>query len=142
MGPVLFADTYFFIARLWPRDQHHARAVAWEQYLLRNQLKVVTTEAVLWEILNALSHRRTRRLALDAYRAIHADPSIEVIGFDSAPTTDAIELYRDRDDKDWGITDCLSFAVMGQRGIAEALTADNHFTQAGFTGLLLQDPRE
>lgn len=142
MGPVLFADTYFFIARLWPRDQHHARAIAWEQYLLRHQLKVVTTDAVLWEILNALSHRRTRRLALDAYRAIYADPSIEVIRFDSSPTPDAIQLYSERDDKDWGVTDCLSFTVMRQRAIADALTADTHFIQAGFAALLLQDPSQ
>lgn len=140
MGPVLFADTYFFIARLWPRDPHHDRAVAWERYILGHQLTVVTTEAVLWEFLNALSHRRTRRVGLEGYRAVHADPLIEVAGFETSSTNRAVQLYAERDDKDWSLTDCLSFTVMHQRAVAEALTADNHFTQAGFAPLLLQDP--
>jgi predicted nucleic acid-binding protein len=39
-------------------------------------------------------------------------------------------------DKPWGLTDCLSFIVMQERGITEALTADEHFRQAGFVPLL------
>ncbi len=41
-----------------------------------------------------------------------------------------------RRDKDWGLTDCLSFVVMEREGINAALTADKHFEQAGFTALL------
>ena len=140
MGPVLFADTYFFIARLWPRDAHHARAIAWGDYLLRTRRAVLTTEAVLWELLNAFAARKTRGLAYEAYRAIHADPSIEVIPAGDGSEARAVQLYADHHDKDWGITDCLSFVVMRQRGVAEPLTADKHFTQAGFTALLLHDP--
>ena len=46
------------------------------------------------------------------------------------------DLYAQRLDKDWSLTDCISFVVMRERGIAEALTADHHFEQAGFTILL------
>lgn len=45
--------------------------------------------------------------------------------------------YRDRPDKDWSLTDCLSFEVMSERGVTTALTADRHFTQAGFQAILL-----
>jgi len=48
-----------------------------------------------------------------------------------------LALYRGRQDKDWGLTDCLSFALMEQEGMREALTADVHFRQAGFRALLL-----
>jgi uncharacterized protein len=100
---------------------------------------VLTTEAVLWELLNAFAARKTRGLAYEVYREIHADPSIEVTHAGEGSEARAIQLYADHHDKDWGITDCFSFVVMQQRGLAEALTADKHFTQADFTALLLHD---
>ncbi len=53
------------------------------------------------------------------------------------PTLDvASEMYRRRADKEWSLTDCTSFVLMGRRGVTEALTADHHFEQAGFVALL------
>ena len=51
----------------------------------------------------------------------------------------ALQCYKMRTDKEWGITDCISFVVMEEYGLTEALTADKHFRQAGFKALLLQD---
>lgn len=48
----------------------------------------------------------------------------------------AVQLYSDRDDKEWGLIDCMSFVVMGDQGLTDALTADTHFRQAGFNVLL------
>ena len=56
----------------------------------------------------------------------------EVVGFDPKVQQAGFELYESRLDKDWSLTDCVSFAVMTQRGLTEALTADHHFEQAGF----------
>jgi predicted nucleic acid-binding protein len=50
---------------------------------------------------------------------------------------EAMECYRSRTDKTWGLTDCTSFLIMEQKSIAEALTADRDFRQAGFNALLL-----
>lgn len=47
-----------------------------------------------------------------------------------------IELYSQRPDKNWSLTDCISFQVMKSFGITEALTGDHHFEQAGFVALL------
>ena len=49
----------------------------------------------------------------------------------------AIELYQNRDDKEWGLTDCSSFVTMTRRGLTAALTTDKHFRQAGFHPLIL-----
>ncbi len=49
---------------------------------------------------------------------------------------EGIALYLGRPDKDWSLTDCISFVVMEREGLREALTADRHFIQAGFTALL------
>jgi hypothetical protein len=45
-------------------------------------------------------------------------------------------LYADRPDKYWSLTDCISFVVMKDHQITEALTGDHHFEQAGFVALL------
>ena len=45
-------------------------------------------------------------------------------------------LFSARLDKEWSMTDCISFAVMQREGLNEALTADHHFEQAGFVALL------
>jgi predicted nucleic acid-binding protein len=47
-----------------------------------------------------------------------------------------VDLYQNRDDKEWSLTDCISFVVMTREGITEALTGDHHFEQAGFSILL------
>ena len=49
----------------------------------------------------------------------------------------ALQLFQARADKEWGLTDCVSFVVMQERAITDALTADAHFQQAGFRSLLL-----
>ena len=50
------------------------------------------------------------------------------------------ELYGDRPDKSWSLTDCISFVVMTERGISDALTGDHHFVQARFRALHLPSP--
>jgi predicted nucleic acid-binding protein len=55
---------------------------------------------------------------------------------DGATFVQGVELYRNRSDKDWSLTDCISFVVMTREGITEALTADRDFEQAGFKALL------
>jgi hypothetical protein len=47
-----------------------------------------------------------------------------------------VELYATRPDKEWSLTDCISFVVMEREGLTDALTGDRHFEQAGFKVLL------
>src|SRR5947199_324028 len=49
---------------------------------------------------------------------------------------DGIQLYSQRPDKEWSLTDCVSFVAMQRREITDALTKDHHFEQAGFVALL------
>jgi predicted nucleic acid-binding protein len=64
-------------------------------------------------------------------------PDIEVVPVDSALLDRAVALYGARMDKEWGLTDCISFVVMQERGLTNTLTADRHFLQAGFHNLLV-----
>jgi uncharacterized protein len=44
-------------------------------------------------------------------------------------------------DKAWGLVDCISFIVMREAGVNQALTFDQHFVQAGFQALMREIPR-
>jgi len=135
-----FADTSFRMALSRKRDQYNRDAIAWNQFVIRSRSNIVTTEAVLWEWLNGLSDASTRGVAAEGYRRAHADARIEVVPFQPELIDSAVQLYRTRPDKDWSLTDCLSFVVMERRHLTEALTTDGHFEQAGLKVMMLAEP--
>jgi uncharacterized protein len=132
-----FADTSFRIGLSSRRDQYHSQAIAWHSALMRTSIKIVTTEAVLWEWLNALAAATARAIAAEGYRQAPADSRVEVVTFDPELNVAAVDLYRSRGDKDWSLTDCLSFVVMERRRLTEALTTEHHFEQTGMKALML-----
>ena len=67
-----FADTSYWMALSRRRDQYNRHAVAWNQFVIRTKSIIVTTEAVLWEWLNAFSDASTRAVAAEGYRRAHA----------------------------------------------------------------------
>ena len=100
---------------------------------------LVTTQAVILEIGNALSRQRYRRAAVKLLNSLEADPNVEIVPLSQQLYTRAFQLYCSRPDKEWGLVDCVSFIIMQDRGITEALTADEDFQQAGFRALLRED---
>jgi predicted nucleic acid-binding protein len=130
----LFIDTVFVQALLDRNDQWHVAAKALRPLLDRAR-EVFMTEAILVEIGNALS-TRDRAGAVDFIQGCYESPKIRVIGIDTGRLLKALALYRDRTDKRWGLTDCISFVVMDEFGLTAALTADEHFVQAGFRALM------
>lgn len=142
MGPdpePLFLDTAYVNALINTRDQWHEAAVRWEQRLAVDRRRLMTTEFVLVEIADGLAVVRFRVQAAQLIVALQASLLVEIIPASSKLFTAALELYRSRPDKDWGLTDCASFVVMRERALSEALTTDEHFRQAGFRALLLED---
>ena len=69
---------------------------------------------------------------------LRANPNITITAASAELFERGCRLYADRPDKDWSLTDCISFVVMEEKAITEALTADHHFEQAGFNALLLK----
>ena len=67
---------------------------------------------------------------------IESDPSIEIVEITKELCQKGMELFRNREDKDWGLIDFISFVVMAEHRITKALTADEHFQQCGFRALL------
>jgi uncharacterized protein len=135
-GDELFLDTSYAIALSTPRDQFHARAINLASEIKKSQARLVTTRAVLLEIGNSMSRLRYRSAAMGLLWMVEADPMVEVLPMSEELYTRALELYCDRADKEWGLTDCASFVVMSDRVLTLALTADEHYRQAGFRPLL------
>lgn len=133
----LFLDTYFVQALLNARDADHQRALSLLPQVKR-ATEVVTTEAVLIEVANALSGAaRLRRLAAAFLRRSYSEPNLTVVSIDTSLLMRALDLYESREDKEWGLTDCISFLVMREANLVEAATGDKHFKQAGFRALML-----
>ncbi|WP_224411116.1 type II toxin-antitoxin system VapC family toxin [Oscillatoria salina] len=132
----VFLDTSFAIALSSITDRHHARAVQLSHQLEASKARLVTTQAILLEIGNALSQSKYRRGAILLLESLQADPNVEIVLLTENLYIAALKLFKQRQDKEWGLVDCLSFVVMQNRGITDALTADRHFQQAGFRALL------
>ena len=131
---VVFADTGYWVAVLNPKDQLHERAKEVSKGL--GQVRILTSEMVLDELLAALSKPPSRDSAVRCVEGILENPNVEVVPQTSIQFREAFEMYKTRTDKEWSLTDCASFVLMKSRGIKEALAHDNHFTQAEFTALL------
>jgi predicted nucleic acid-binding protein len=130
---VVFADTFYFVALLNPRDQHHTRAVEASRTL---NDRLVTTHWVLVELADAFSSIPLRTHAAAFVVGLTANPAVEVVADPLVWYRAGLALYGNRSDKEWSLTDCISFAIMESRGIREALTGDHHFAQAGFVAIL------
>ena len=132
-----FLDTAYVLALLNPNDIYHKQAKVLLP-LIRNAQEVWITEAILVEIGNALA-RSNRSLAVAFINSCYITPNVKVVLVDSALLRRAIDFYQVREDKEWGLTDCISFIVMEDNGLTEALTTDEHFLQAGFQTLLREE---
>ena len=131
----VFADAAYWIGLFNPKDDLHEAAVAASQGLVKTRL--VTSEMVLTEVLNGFAKYPTLRgKVVTAVDAIAADPNTEVAPQTAVLFREALALYRQRQDKEWGLTDCSSFVIMRRLGLTESLTFDHHFEQAGFVALL------
>lgn len=126
----MFVDTGYAIALINQNDQHHQQALQLsEKY---EGYPVITTDAVLLEIGNALS-RVARQEAATIINYFQTAQEATVISLSPELLNAAIQMYETHQDKTWGLVDCLSFVVMKQQQISVALAFDRHFIQAGFT---------
>lgn len=126
----VFADTFYFIAQFNPADEAHVRAKAFTDSF---DGQLITTEWVLVEVGDAFSRLPNRIRFVNFYQLLQRTSGIAIVPVELAG---GFQLFANRPDKEWSLTDCLSFVAMQAAGINEALTGDRHFEQAGFVALL------
>lgn len=135
MNPI-FLDASGLIAVANTDDQWHAPAEsAWNDLVASNH-PLITTSLVLFELGDGLSRINQRSLAILLYDRLRNSPRLQVVSATAELESAAWELFRQRPDKTWGVTDCASFITMRQLGIKAAFTVDRHFEQAGFQRLI------
>src|SRR5258706_5914081 len=134
---MIFADTGYFIALFTPGDDLHQRAIAWSAHL--NE-PLLVTEYVLLECVNNFSRPNDRPSAHALVEHVRSNAAFELIHASRQLFEAGLRLHRDRSDKEWSLTDCISFTLMRERRIERALAYDHHFQQARFDALLRKDP--
>jgi len=132
----IFADTFYWIALLNPRDQAHDLALSASKAL--GAVRIVTTEEVLTELLNFFGSRGPylRRAAAALVDRMQSDRRIQVVPQTHAGFLAGCLLYQARPDKGYSLTDCISMDVMRRDGLSDVLASDEHFPQEGFCCLL------
>ena len=129
----VFADSFYFLA-LWNADDRgHAKALAFTSGYREAML---TTDWVVVELGDALARPPNRERFLRLFQVLQQQPELTIIPASRLLLQQGLNLYENRPDKEWSLTDCISFAVMQKEGLTEALTGDKHFEQAGYVALL------
>ncbi|MGA2063708.1 MAG: PIN domain-containing protein [Thermoguttaceae bacterium] len=135
MSPV-FLDTSGLIAVINVDDHWHTRAEAVWLALVGSPVTLLTTSLVLIEIGDGLARIGTRQLARQLRASLLSSPRVEVLQTTADDEARAWDLYGRRADKEWGVTDCVSIVMAGDRRIEDVFGMDHHFEQAGFKLLL------
>lgn len=132
----VFVDTHFWVAMVNPQDQWHSASEKAKKVL--GDAMLVTTDEVLIELMNAFGNRgdQVRRAAVDAVEAILNNPNVRVLPQTRDGFLAGIKRYKERMDKGYSLTDCISMNVMESQGLREVLTNDHHFEQEGYVALV------
>jgi predicted nucleic acid-binding protein len=133
-------DTSFIVALENKDDLHHTRAKALDSKLLAEKSVLLFHWGILLEIADGYARISRRAKGLQLLAKFESEEGYRLSPITVPLFNESLDLYRRRNDKEWSLTDCISFALMKQEGVTEALTADAHFRQAGFTALLLENP--
>lgn len=132
----VFVDTAAWLALLNSRDVYHETANQVMSTLRQQKVQLMTTEFVLLEVADALAAPAFRQQTIQFINSLKDIPFLTIVPINKGLYDSAWELYSNRFDKEWGLTDCSSFVMMEQEEIVTAFTTDHHFVQAGFQKLL------
>ena len=134
----VFVDTGGWAALFVSGERGHSTAVQLYQQLRSEGRRFVTTNYVLVELVALFSSplRLPRATQFHYIDSIRASKILEIVHVSAELDTAAFSFLKARPDKEWSLVDAVSFLVMQERGITEALATDHHFEQAGFIRLV------
>ena len=132
----VFVDTAAWLALINVDDNFYLQARQVRQKLQQDNCSLVTSSFVLLEVADALTTSKVRSQTVNFINRLGNLSGLKIIPISQSLFDCGWQLYSHRLDKDWGLTDCISFVIMQQEGITIAFTSDKHFEQAGFTRLL------
>lgn len=136
MGREVFIDTSGFYALLIKDDDQHQRAAKLLKDAEKGRRRFVTTDYVLDETVTLLMARSHAALVGPLLAATLHSQACRIEWTDPERFSQTTDFVLKRLDQGWSFTDCLSFVVMKNLRLREALTKNRHFAQAGFLPLL------
>jgi uncharacterized protein len=127
-----FVDTSAWYPLLSSTHPDHEPLAGALRALIADRRRLVTTNLIVAETHALLIRRAGSRAALGFAATVAQAPNL-VVRSSEALEQVAINDWLERfTDQDFSFADAVSFAVMAERGIEEALTLDHHFEVAGF----------
>ena len=130
-------DTSFVLALENRDDPFHEIAKSLANDFNGENCILILHWGILLEIGDGYARVERREKGCGLLAKLRKEAGFRIVPLTETLLQEAIALYSERGDKNWGLTDCVSFVLMRQEGVVEALTADVHFRQAGFRALLL-----
>lgn len=128
----LFVDTSAWYPAVVGAHADHSAVARVLEDAVRAGVRLVTTNLVIMETQALLMHRVDRTIALTFARTVYEPPMLVVHSTPEIERRAIAEWMTRYSDQDFSFADAVSFAVMKQRGITQALTLDRHFVTAGF----------
>jgi hypothetical protein len=136
MASEIFLDTSGFFALMDARHSAHLKARHWLGSQ-RGRARPVTTEWIVGETCTLLVARKRPHLVARFLDYLEQSTALLVLNPDEGLLVSAKQLICRQAEQGYSFVDCLSFCVMKERSISQALTADEHFRKAGFSALLV-----
>jgi len=128
----VFLDTGYLIALEASDDQHHEEAIRHWRQSVPEISSIVTTTYVFDEVVTFFNSRDHHEKAVEIGGRLIRSPRVEVIQVSEDLFGAGWRRFQDRPDKQYSLTDSISFILMERRGLDEALAFDRHFEQAGY----------
>ncbi len=134
----IFVDTSYYVALLFTGDPRHELAGALAMALGSQPVRLVTSWAVILEVLAWFSRKGPsgRVTAAGLVGRLKASRAVEIVDLTNDVLDEALSLYRSRADKRYSLADCTSMVIAKAMGITEILTTDRDFQAEGFTILM------
>jgi predicted nucleic acid-binding protein len=132
----VFLDTSGLYALVDKNDEWHDKAARVVRQILQSRRKLITTDQIIIETVNLSVARKSHFVGKRVLDLVEQSAGISVEWLGSVRFDAAKAFYRKHSDHAFSFTDCTSFIVMQELHLTEALTSDNHFSQARFRALL------
>ncbi|HEX2280090.1 MAG TPA: PIN domain-containing protein [Candidatus Tectomicrobia bacterium] len=126
-------DTGYLLALEIANDQHHQAAVQHWQRIVTTLPPLVTTSYVFDEVVTFFNSRGHHAKAVQIGNDLLRSAYLQLIHVDERLFYEGWTYLQQHQDKDYSLTDCISFVVMQRLSISTAFAFDRHFAQAGFT---------
>lgn len=129
----VFLDTSYLLALELAKDQNHPAAKKHWQAIIQSPPAFVTTSYIFDEVVTYFNSRGHHAKAVEVGNNLLVSTSVELVHVDEALFYEGWRYFQQHQDKDYSLTDCISFIVMNRFGANSAFTFDDDFVQAGFT---------